>query len=173
MYYVFLDICIYIYIIQKNTCGLQRCLVRVTFGKSFQASSKSFDIVLSPHTVFCTMILYDTYIYFTHICTFSYTIMFSTSRCSKLGTFIVYSVCSLNMLYTHSSHFYPFQVRCHYRSCSSVLWWNSQSSSRLQVVFLLAYPLDRIYKPSCFICNIIWFCDDTYVLPILRVFDTN
>ena len=169
MYYVFLII--YIYQIQNNTGSLQLCLRQVTSREDFQASTKGFDTILSPQIFFCTMILYDTYIYFIHACMLSYSIMFSTSQRSRLGTFKVYFFCSLIMLYSHSSHFYPFQARCYYCSYSSVLLWNSQSSSRLQVIFLLAYSLDRFYKPPCL--YVILYCFEIiYVLHILRVFDT-
>ena len=39
--------------------------------------------------------------------------------------------------------------------------------------FLFAYPLDKFYKPLCFLCNFIWLYDDTYVLFIVRVFDID
>ena len=100
MYYVFFNI--HIYCIQKNTSGLQHCLGRVTFREGFLTNLKDFKTILSLQTIFYTLI---------YTCKFSYFIMFSTSRCSKLETFIVYSVCSLSMLYTHFPHFHPFQVR--------------------------------------------------------------
>ena len=132
MYYVFFNIHIYMYILYtKNTSGLSRCLGQVTSKEGFQASSKDFKTVLSPQTIFYTLMfiryLYTNVLYM-HV-RFSYFIMFSTSRYSKIETFIVYFIRSLSMLYTHSSYFLPFQVKVllgdAIASYSLVLWWNS------------------------------------------------
>ena len=43
--------------------------------------------------------------------------------------------------------------------CGGILSLNP--SGRL---FLLAYPLDRLYKLTCFLCDLVWFYDDTFVI---------
>ena len=77
--------------------------------------SKPIDTVLSPQTVFCTMILYDTYVYIFY----SYTYIFLLHYVFDLSMLQVRNFYSLFCLltkyvsfYTHSSHFYPFQVGC-------------------------------------------------------------
>ena len=72
----------YIYSIQKNTDGFWRCLGRVTSRKGFQASPKGFDIVLSSQIIFCTMILYDTYVYI-YIYILSIHVRFLTPLCFR------------------------------------------------------------------------------------------
>ena len=111
---------IYVYILY--TKEHQQSLALPWLGdiwEGFQASPKGFKIVFSPHTVFYTLMfiryLYTNVLYM-HI-RFSYFIMFSTSRCSRLETFIVYSIHSLSMLYIHSSHFLIFRLR----SCQVLL----------------------------------------------------
>ena len=151
MYYAFFNIRIYIYCIQKNTSGLQHCLGWMMSREDFQANPNGFKTVLSPQTVFYTLMfiryLYSNVLYM-HVC-FSYFIMFSTSQCSRLRTFIIYSICSLSMLYTHSSHFPPFKLRCcqcYYRIL--LLRTVVELLVFFSVVggFFLVYPLDRFYK---------------------------
>ena len=125
MYYVFL---IYIYIVYKITSVVSSvALVGDILGR-FSSPLERFKNVLNPQTVFYTMMfiryLYTNFLYM-HV-RFSYFIMFSTSRCSRLKTFIVYFIHLLSMLYTYSSHFFPFQVKVLLgtvtTSCSFILW---------------------------------------------------
>ena len=112
-YYDFFTIHSYIYY-TKNTCGLWPCLGWVTSRKCFQDSPKGFKTILSPQIIFYTLIsvwCFYTYVMYIYTCTFSYFFMFSTSQYSRLETFIIYSIRLLSMLYTHSLHLHPFQVR--------------------------------------------------------------
>ena len=106
MYYFFLNICIYS--IKKNTGDLQCCLDWVTSIEGFQASPKGFDIVLSPQIVFCTMILYDIYIYYTYMYVFLHHYVFDLSVLQTrnfyslfclLTKYVVYSLLSFLSLF--------------------------------------------------------------------------
>ena len=175
MYYVLFNI--HIYCIQKKTSGLQRCLSRVTFREGFYASLKGFKTVLSPQTIFCTLIfiryLYTCVLYklvhFLHF-VFDDSMLQARNFYSLFYLFTEYVVYSLPLFPSFSG-----QVLLGVAIAFAPLNCNGIPSLLLgcRWFFLFFYPLDRFYKPPCFLCNFIWFYDDTYVLFIVRVFDTD
>ena len=86
-------------------------LARWFLGKVFKPARKVFKLelihilfsIMETYLIFYTLVLLIHYL-------FSYFILFSTSRCLRLVLFMVYSVHSLSIWYTHSPTFLPFKL---------------------------------------------------------------
>ena len=153
MYYVFLNIYIYIYRIQKNTGGLQHCLGRVMSKECFQTSTKGFDTVLSPQIIFFYHSFYTILInIYTYMYVFLIDHIFYLSMLQVRNFRILFCWLTKYVLYS-LLFFHFFQVTC----CSVLL---PLLLLRTMVEFLdfisivgvycLAYPLDVFYKTSLF-----------------------
>ena len=94
-----------------------------------------------------------TWFYMMYTCIFLYIIVFSTFRCSKLGTFIFYSVYLTKyfVLTPFTSLFWLGVSLLRYRSCSSVLWWTYPILSHFVSGCILDYSLDMFWKFVTFV----------------------
>ena len=115
---------------KKKTSDLWCCLGRMMTKEGFQASLKCFNTTLNPQTALLTHDLI-----FHYVCVYVLILtVFSTSRCSKLGTLIFYFVYLTEyVLYSFPSlPFFKLGVsQLCYHFCSSVLWWTCPSLTSL------------------------------------------
>ena len=127
----------------------------------FSGQTKCFNTTLSPQIGFLTVISWLDCIWCIHLY-FWYIIVFSTSRYSKLETFIFYYVYLTKYSYTHSYHF-TFQVRCDPALLPFLLLRIMVDSSELAFIVcfsILDNPLDKVSQTLVFITYlIIYFWD--------------
>ena len=166
MYYVFLTTHIYIYF-TKNIDGLQHCLDWVTSREGFQVSPKGFKTVTCPQAIFDTYMMLFIDMSHTYTYMFFFFKMFSTFRCSKLETFMVYYVRSLSMLYSHSLiSFFLGQVLLLLLSLMffRLVVENLSVLLSCKLIFLSDHPLDGFHILFCFRYDFHLIYGDLYVM---------